>query len=95
MSLYENMKTKIHKITRSQYSFYLLDAIFNKPVFKTSDCASQLKHEHGVHEKNNLSLLSQLKENNVLFELQAGSGRRAATLCFRNLINLAEGQKVL
>lgn len=95
MSLYENMKTKIHKNTHSQYLVYLLGAIFNKSVFKTSDCACQLKHEHGDHEKTTVSLLRQLKVNNVLSELQTKSGGRAATLCFPDLINLAEGQKVL
>ena len=95
MSLYEEMKDKIHQITHSQYSVYLLDAIFNKPIFKTSDCANFLKQEHEVYEKTTLSLLRQLKETGVLMELQPGSGRRAATLCFPDLINQAEGKKVL
>ena len=95
MGLYENMKNKIHEITHSQYSLYLLDAIFAKPIFKTSDCAARLKQDHNVHEKTTLSLLRQLKEYDVLMELQSGSGRRAATLCFPGLINLAEGRSVL
>jgi len=95
MSLYEDMKNKIHKITHSQYSVYLLDTVFNKPIFRTSDCAIQLKQEHGVHQKTTLNLLRQLKEANVLMELQPGSGRRAAILCFPDLINLAEGRQVL
>lgn len=40
-------------------------------------------------------LLRQLKDEKVLIELQAGSGRRAATLCFADLLNLAEGRTVL
>jgi len=95
MSLYDNMKSRIHEITHSQYSVYLLDAIFNKPIFKTSDCANQLHTEHGIHKQTTLGLLRQLKEENILVELQAGSGRRAATLCFTELVNRAEGHKVL
>jgi len=94
-SLYDDMKRIIHEITHSQYSVYLLDAIFNKPIFKTSDCAAQLKAEHGIHEKTTLSLLRQLKDESVLIELQAGSGRRAATLCFADLLNLAEGRTIV
>ena len=95
MSLYENMKNRIHEITHSQYSVHMLDAIFNKPIFKTSDCASQLQKEHRIHKQTTLGLLRQLKEAGVLIELQSGSGRRAATLCFRELINQAEGKTVL
>ena len=95
MSLYENMKSKIHEITHSQYSVYLLDAIFNKSIFRTSDCAHQLHEEYGIHRQTTLGLLRQLKENNILIELQAGSGRRAATLCFPELVNRAEGHDVL
>ena len=95
MDLYEDMKTKIHEITHSQYTVYLLDAIFSKPIFKTSDCAIQLKKEHNIHRQTTLGLLRQLKEADILRELQSGSGRRAATLCFPRLINLAEGHKVL
>lgn len=95
MSLYDKMKSRIHEITHSQYSVYLLDAIFNKPIFKTSDCANQLHVNYGIHKQTTLGLLRQLKDENVLVELQVGSGRRAATLCFTELVNRAEGQKVL
>ncbi len=95
MSLYDNMKNRIHETTHSQYSVYLLDALFNKPIFKTSDCANRLLAEYGIHKQTTLGLLRQLKEENILLELQAGSGRRAATLCFVELVNRAEGHQVL
>ena len=95
MGLYENMKNEIYEITHSQYSLHLLDAIFYQPIFKTLDCAARLKQGHNVYEKTTLSLLRQLKEYDVLMELQSGSGRRAATLCFPELINLAEGKALL
>ena len=94
-SLYEEMKQAVHEITRSQYSVHLLDAIFSKPVFRTSDLASQLSQESGIHEKTSAGLLRQLRQAEVLMELQAGSGRRPATLCFPRLINLAEGRELL
>ena len=94
-SLYEEMKLAIHEITHSQYTVHLLDAIFSKPIFRTSDLASQLFQESGIHEKTSVGLLRQLKQAKVLMELQPGSGRRPATLCFPRLINLAEGRKVL
>ncbi len=94
-TLYEEMKVAIQATTHSQYSVHLLDAIFSKPIFKTSDLAQQLTADYGIHEKTTPGLLRQLKEAGILREVQAGSGRRAATLCFPRLINLAEGRDVL
>lgn len=94
-ALYEEMKLAIHETTRSQYTVHLLDAIFSKPIFKTSDLAQKLTDEHNIHGKTAPALLRQLRDAGILFELQAGSGRRSATLCFPRLINLAEGRDIL
>ena len=94
-ALYEEMKLAIQETTHSQYSVHLLDAIFSKPIFRSSDLAQQLKRDYGVHEKTTPGLLRQLKERGILHELQARSGRRPAVLCFPRLINLAEGRQVV
>lgn len=94
-ALYDEMKVAIQETTHSQYSVHLLDAIFSKPIFRSSDLAQKLAAEYGIHEKTTPGLLRQLKEAGILRELQSGSGRRAATLCFPRLINLAEGREVL
>lgn len=95
MALYETMKSQVHEVTHSQYSVYLLDAIFNKPIFRVSDTAKQLNLAYGIHEKTTADLLRQLKDAGILTILQPGSGRRSATLCFPALLNLAEGRKIL
>ncbi|NPU90999.1 MAG: Fic family protein [Gammaproteobacteria bacterium] len=94
-TLYDEMKKTIHETTHSQYTVHLLDAIFSRPVFKVADFAQLLLAGHGVHEKTTAGLLRQLKDAGVLLELQAGGGRRSATLCFPRLINIAEGREVL
>lgn len=94
-ALYDEMKLAIQETTHSQYSVHLLDALFSKPVFRTSDLAQKLTAEFGVHEKTTPGLLKLLKDAGILREIQAGSGRRPATLCFPRLINLAEGRDVL
>jgi len=94
-SLYDEMKVAIQETTHSQYSVHLLDAIFSKPIFRTSDLAQKLVAEYGIHDKTAPALLRQLRDAGILRELQPGSGRRAATLCFPRLINLAEGREVL
>jgi len=94
-TLYDEMKVALQETTRSQYSVHLLDAIFSKPIFRTSDLAQQLVADYGIHEKTAPALLRLLRDAGILRELQAGSGRRAAILCFPRLINLAEGRDVL
>ncbi|BDX21150.1 Fic family protein [Polynucleobacter sp. TUM22923] len=94
-SLYEEMKLAIQAATHSQYTVHVLDAIFIKPIFRSSDLTARMFREFGIHEKTTPGLLRQLKAAGILRELQAGSGRRPATLCFPRLINLAEGHEVL
>lgn len=94
-ALYDEMKQAIHDATHSQYTVHLLDAIFNKPIFITSDLTTQLNNEFGIHAKTTSALFRQLKEVGILRELKPGAGRRAAMLCFPRLINLAEGYNVI
>ncbi len=94
-ALYEEMKRAIHDTTHSQYTVHLLDAIFSKPMFRTSELAQRLSDEHGIHEKTAPALLRQLRDAGILREIQPGAGRRSATMCFPRLINLAEGRQVL
>lgn len=94
-ALYEEMKLAIQEATHSQYTVHVLDAIFSKPIFRSSDLTARLHKEFGIHEKTTPGLLRQMREAGILRELQAGSGRRPATLCFPQLINLAEGREVL
>ena len=94
-ALYEEMKLAIQAATHSQYTVHILDAIFNKPVFRSSDLAQQLFQEFGIHEKTTPGLLRQMRDAGILRELRPGSGRRPATLCFPRLINLAEGRDVI
>ena len=41
MGLYDSMKIRIHEITHSQYTVHLLDAIFERPIFETTDFVSR------------------------------------------------------
>lgn len=94
-ALYEEMKLAIQGATHSQYTVHVLDAIFSKPIFRSSDLTSRLSEGFDIHEKTALGLLRQMKAAGILRELQPGSGRRPATLCFPRLINLAEGREVI
>jgi len=85
------MKARIHKITHSQYVIHVLDALFDRPIFRTTDFVRTT----GIHKPTAMGLLRQLKTTGILRELRPGSGRRPAVLCFSELINIAEGKNVL
>ena len=94
-ALYEEMKLAIQAATHSQYTVHVLDAIFSKPIFRSSDLAVQLRRDFNIHDKTTPGLLRQMRDAGILRELKPGSGRRPATLCFPRLINLAEGREVI
>ena len=91
MTLYEDMKLKVQSVTHSQFTLQVLDALFSRPIFSTTDFVSTV---HGRMTKQTaMALLKQLKEADVLREIQPGSGRKAAILCFPALLNITEGKK--
>lgn len=91
MALYDDMKQLIHERTHSQYSIQVLDAIFSRPIFRTTDFIQ----ETGIQKPTAMGLLRQLKAAEVLKELQAGSGRRSAVLCFPALLTITEQKQIL
>ena len=41
LELYDRMKQRVTALTRSQYAFQVLDALFNRPIFQASDFAAR------------------------------------------------------
>ncbi|MDX8383919.1 MAG: helix-turn-helix domain-containing protein [Ghiorsea sp.] len=90
-SLYVDMKERIVDITHSQHSIKILDALFAKPVFKTSELVRYTE----IPKQTLMPLILQIKKAGYLTVIRESSGRRAATLAFSELINIAEGKDVL
>lgn len=91
LALYDRMKATVATATRSQYAMTVLDAIFDRPIFQSTDFVEKL----GINKVTAAALLRQLRAAGVLVPLREASGRRAAVLAFRELLNAAEGQVVL
>lgn len=91
MTIYEEMKGKIREITRSQYSLQALDAIFARPIFQTGDFVERT----GIAKQTAMPMLRHLREAGVLKTIRESSGRRPAILAFPELLNVAEGKKVM
>lgn len=91
LELYEKMKRRITELTRSQYAIQVLDALFDRPIFQSSDFVSR----SGIPKHTALPFLHKLRVAGILHPLREKSGRRSAILAFRELLNCAEGRDVV
>ena len=87
LELYNRMKTHFAEITHSQYAIHALDWIFERPVFKSSDFVRLSNIPTSTAKR----ILPVLNENGIIHEIQAGSGCRAATFVYPELLNISEG----
>lgn len=91
LELYERMKQRITDLTHSQYVFKILDTLFDRPIFQSPDFVQR----SGIPKFTALAFLRQLREAEILTAIREQSGRRSAVLAFPELLNCAEGRKVL
>jgi Fic family protein len=89
-ALYRQRKDWIADVTRSQYGVRALDWMFARPIFKTSDFVETADIPRPTANR----ILRLVRDNGLLTDLQAASGRRAAILAFAELLNIAEGRSV-
>jgi len=89
LNLYEDMKERVAKMTRSQYAIRALDWIFQRPIFRSSDFVATA----GIPAPTAQRFLRVLRKGEVLRPIWPGRGRRAAILAFPELLNIAEGRE--
>jgi hypothetical protein len=76
----------------SKFAVPMLDILFIRPVIRSSEFAG---YKSMPSQPMIGSMLSELKRDGILRTLRAASGRRAEVVAFAELINLAEGKKVI
>jgi Fic family protein len=91
MALYVEMKKRIVKITRSQHSISILDALFDHPVFSTSDFLSHTR----IPKQTAMPLVQKIRDAHILKSIREAKGKLPAILVFSDLLNIAEGKDVL
>jgi Fic family protein len=91
MALYDEMKRRVTDLTHSQYSIQVLDALFDRPIFQSSDFILRSR----IPKDSAAPILRKLREAEILQPIREASGRRPAILAFRDLLNRAEGRDVL
>ena len=90
LSLYEKIKSQISEITNSRYAIQVLDWIFSKLIFSTTDFIKGT----GISKPTALRILKRLGDSEVLKTLQERSGPQPAVLVFPDLWNVTEGKTV-
>lgn len=72
----------------TQFNLQTIDAIFDRPIFRTSDFVERSK----IPKQSAMRILRAMQDQGVLVPLREGRGRSPAILMFKELISLAEGQ---
>jgi Fic family protein len=86
LELYNRMKLQVPEILHSQYSIRVVDAIFTRPIFKSTDFAKI----SGIPEKTAPRIVQALRDRGLLTVLREGRGQISAIYMFSELIDITE-----
>jgi Fic family protein len=87
LDLHERMKRKLPEIVTTQYSVQVLDALFDHPVFSTTEFSKRAT----LAGRTTRRILSALVEAGILRVIREQSGRVPAVLVFGDLMTITEG----
>lgn len=91
LELYKSMIDHVARLTRSQYASAMVNYIFNRPIFS----ASHFVQEAQIPRATAMRFLPVLHKNTILHRLRKGAGRQPAIYAFPELINIAEGRRIV
>ncbi|HMO75957.1 MAG TPA: Fic/DOC family N-terminal domain-containing protein [Sphingopyxis sp.] len=88
LTLHQEKRDWVVEVTRSQYAVRALDWIFQRPIFRTPDFVKAAQ----IPGPTARGIVRSLRDNGMLQEIVAASGRTPAVFMFRELLNIAEGR---
>lgn len=86
LKLYEMKKDKLSELTHSQYVIKVLDTMFARPLFSTTDFIKISR----IPKESAIRLLRLLKKENILATLREGKGRSPEILIFNKLFDIVQ-----
>jgi len=92
LGLYEQLKDKFIHLTHSQHAIPALDAFFKVPIINTVDFYKLSGIPNRMTANN---LLRKLIDSQSIILLKQGKGRQPSVYAMPNLINIAEGRRIL
>lgn len=84
-------KGLIVSVGKANASLARYDGLFYRPVFQTSDFVKLT----GIPKQTALPMLRKIKDAGILTPLRSASGRQPSIYAFKELLNIAEGKKVV
>ncbi len=84
LALYDTMKVQIVAVTRSQYAVFILDFLFARPIFSSSDFAAAISTTTRTAQR----LLKLLSEADLITQTEPPSGSRSAMFAFPALLDI-------
>ena len=86
LELYGIKKHKLSELTHSQYVIKVLDTMFARPLFSTTDFIKNSK----IPKESAIRLLRLLKREKMLTTLREGKGRSPELLIFNKLFDIVQ-----
>lgn len=88
ISLYEQKKREISDLLRSDQSIYILDMLFDTPVFR----ANELHRRLHIQRQRAAQYIRALKDSGIIIEIRPSRGRTPALLSFEDLWHITDRQ---
>lgn len=86
LALYEKLKAALPKLMATQFSVQIIDALFDRPIFETSEFIERTQ----ISKRTALRVLAALEQAAWLRTVRPAQGRTPALLSFPELIALTE-----
>lgn len=84
LSLYQQMKTRIADISKSQHVIKILDAMFAFPIMESTNFIKITN----LNRQTGNRIINRLKDKKILFTLREAAGRMPEILIFKELMNI-------
>lgn len=88
LKLYERTKERVISLTHSQHAMRAVDFLFRVPLFN----AKRFTEDAGIPKPTASRILRLLRENDLLWTIREGQGRRPGLYSFEELLRIAEGR---
>jgi Fic family protein len=86
LKLYEDVRIKIRDLTRSEYTNDILDSIFDKPLFRSSD----IQKRTNIPKQTLMPIIKKLLNGNIIVTIREAKGSSPAVLKFPKLLEITE-----
>lgn len=83
-SLWEDHRKKIAEITRSHFSFQIVDFLFHRPVFTNTLFTARTK----IPKPSTARIMKSLADEKVIVPIQPAKGSRPSVYCFPELLKI-------